>query len=56
MKPARSILDKNFRYTTAAGTDVAATFRRIRRELAEQQKSAQQEVTQKVRPIKKGAK
>lgn len=32
MKPARSILDKQFKYVPAARTDLAATFRRLRRE------------------------
>jgi hypothetical protein len=31
----KSILDPSFKYTNAASTDVAATFRRIRREQAE---------------------
>ena len=35
-QPVRpSILDPNFKYTPAAKTDIAATFRRIRREQAE---------------------
>jgi hypothetical protein len=33
MKPLKGILDKDFRYVSAAKTDVAATFRRIRREM-----------------------
>lgn len=37
----KSILDPTFKYTNAASTDVAATFRRIRRERAEQAKQAQ---------------
>jgi hypothetical protein len=40
VKP-RSILDPNFRYTPSVATDVAATFRRIRRELAKQAKPVQ---------------
>ena len=55
MKPPKSILDKSFSYRNASETDVAATFKRVRRQLAEQQK-ADQEVAQKVRPITKRAK
>ena len=36
MKPPRSILDPAFKYVPPAKQDCAATFRRIRRELAEQ--------------------
>ena len=35
-KPKLSILDKSFRYYSAADTSVARTFARIRRELAKQ--------------------
>jgi len=43
-------------YVKASKTDVAATFRRIRREMAEQEKAeAEAEAMQKVRSIKKGA-
>lgn len=36
----KSILDPSFRYVPAAKTDVAKTFRRVRRELAEQAAAA----------------
>ena len=34
----KRITDKDFRYTSAAATDLAKTFARVRREMAEQQK------------------
>ena len=34
----KSILDKDFRYTSAAGTNLKATFARVRRQLAEDAK------------------
>ena len=37
MKPPKSLLDPAFRYVPAAKTDVAATIRRVRREMAEQE-------------------
>jgi len=40
MKPRLSILDRRFVYRNSAETDVAATFRRIRRELAKQPPAA----------------
>lgn len=48
MKPRLSILDKRFSYRDAASTDVAATFRRIRRELAA---AAAAEAAQKKAPV-----
>ena len=39
MKPPRSCLDPAFKYTSAAKTDCAATFRRIRREQADAQRN-----------------
>lgn len=32
----KSILDRTFKYTPSSKTDLAATFRRVRKELAEQ--------------------
>lgn len=40
-RPIGSILNPAFEYKTAAQTDVAATFRRIRRQMAEQDKLPQ---------------
>lgn len=37
MKPTKRITDPAFRYVSAAATDIAATFRRIRREQAKEQ-------------------
>lgn len=34
MKPTVSILDKRFKYTPAAKTDVGATFKRVKKEQA----------------------
>jgi len=54
VKPPRSLLDKDFRYTPSAKTDLAATFRRIRKELeAQQQRQAanESEVAAKVAPL-----
>lgn len=44
-----SCLSKAFRYTPAAGTDVAKTFVRVRRQLARNA----QEVCEKVRPLER---
>ena len=43
MNPPRSILDRNFRYTPAASTDVAKTFarERARLEFERQQRESQ---------------
>ena len=49
-----NILDKNFRYTNAASTDIARTFARVRKQLAEEAKrKAENEVeaTKKVAKI-----
>lgn len=40
MKTHRSILDPSFRYTDSVSTNIAATFKRIRREQAEAAKIA----------------
>lgn len=51
-----NILDKRFKYTPAAATDLKATFARIRREQraqAEREKAAQSERETKVRKIAK---
>ncbi len=37
MKPAKSLLDPNFRYTPAAATDIRKTFARVRREMRKAQ-------------------
>ena len=47
-KPKLSILDKRFVYRNAAETDVAATFRRIRREMARQPPAAKVTTLRKV--------
>lgn len=44
MKPARSLLDPAFRYTSSVKTDLRKTFARIRRE-QEKQRSAAATVT-----------
>lgn len=40
----KSILDKNFKYTCAAKTSIAQTFKRVRKEMAEAKQFAQQPV------------
>lgn len=50
----KSILDSSFKYTNAASTDIRATFRRVKREQAEQAKQAQAvaaEQATKVQPL-----
>ncbi len=44
----KSILDRSFRYTPAASTDISLTFKRVRRQLkqeaeAEQRRGAEQQ-------------
>lgn len=39
MKPLKGILDKEFKYRTAAQTDIRLTFARIRKQMKEQQQS-----------------
>lgn len=49
-----NILDKNFKYTNSAETDIRRTFARVRkqmREQEEQRKQAEQERAEKVRKI-----
>ena len=49
-----NILDPKFKYVPAAKTDIAVTFKRIKREMAEKQKAEQerlQSIMQNVRPI-----
>lgn len=48
----KSILDPTFRYIPAANTDIAATFRRIRREQAAERKRAELTAA-KVKPIRR---
>lgn len=48
--PPWSILDRSHKWIPAANTDVAATFRRIRRE---QRKAREQEQAKRVIPIKR---
>ena len=51
----KSILDKSFKYVNSGQTDIAATFKRIRREQkeqAEREQAIQQEVAVKVRRMK----
>lgn len=45
MKPNKSILDKSFAYRNSSNTDVAATFKRIRREMAKVKTNANVNVT-----------
>ena len=55
----KSILERSFRYVNSAETDIAATFRRIRRELKEQERAraaVAAEAALKVKPIKQGGK
>jgi hypothetical protein len=54
MKPPRSILSPEFKYKNAAETDIAATFRRIRREqkaVKDAEQAALAEQRDKVRQI-----
>jgi len=46
----KSILDRSFKYTPAAKTDISRLFKRIRREQEQNAKEAQS----KVEPIKRG--
>ena len=39
----KSVLDPNFRYRSAASTDVRKTFERVRRELAEKRRLEERE-------------
>jgi hypothetical protein len=48
----KSILDRTFKYTPASKTDLSVTFRRVRKELAEQAI----QTSKVVRPLKKEAK
>ena len=53
-----NILDRRFKYTPASKTDVAATFRRIRREQqakAEEQKRNQAEAQRKTITLRKAS-
>lgn len=47
----KSILDKEFRYTPAAATDLRKTFARIRRERAQRDAENRAETARKVAPI-----
>lgn len=49
----KRITDPSFKYTNAAETDLAKTFRRIRKEQEQRRKA---ELEQKVQPIRKVAK
>ncbi len=62
MIPRKSILDRSVRYVDAAHTNIAATFRRIRREYEKSWDEAHAENEQRnqvtarvVRPMKKGS-
>ena len=50
-----SILDQRFKYTSAAGTDLAKKFRAIKRELKEKalEEEAAAKQPDKVRPIRR---
>lgn len=53
----KSILDRSFRYTPAASTNIAATFRRIRAQLKQAEKERlerEQEARVKVKQIARG--
>ena len=53
-----NILDPKFKYTPAAKTDIAKTFKRIHREMAEakkQQERDELERIQKVKPMTRSA-
>ena len=52
MKPPKSILDRAFKWVPPAKQDCAATFRRIRKELAE----SQAQTAKVVRTLKRDAK
>lgn len=57
MKPRVSILDKAFKYTNAASTDLRETFARVRRKQleADQLKAEREAATaKKVMPLKAG--
>jgi hypothetical protein len=54
-RPRVSILNKSFKWTGSANTDVAATFRRARKALAEQQAAQQRDADEakaKVAPMR----
>jgi flagellar hook-basal body complex protein FliE len=51
----KSVFDPSFRYTPSFGTNLKATFARVRREQRQARAQAEEaaaEVTEKVRPIK----
>ena len=48
----KSVFDRSFRYTPSFGTDLKATFARVRRELRAQAEEAAAEAKNKVLPIK----
>jgi hypothetical protein len=50
----KSVLDPNFKYRSAASTDLRKTFRRIKRELRKAQPDAQDNVVRR-RPRKRSA-
>lgn len=52
MRNHKSILDPRFKYVPAKDTNIAKTFKRIRRELAQEQEEKAAVVT----PIKRGNK
>lgn len=52
--PMKSILDRSFKYVPAASTDIAATFRRIRREQAVAKAAQEAEIAaSNVKPIQR---
>jgi hypothetical protein len=48
----KSILDRSFRYTKSADTDLRKTFARIRREQRKQTAPQTDEITRRVLPMK----
>jgi len=52
MKPRIPITSQAFKYTNSASTDVAATFRRIRREQAEAAKQEQAVVAESAAKVR----
>lgn len=52
----KRLLDKTFRYVKAGDTDVAATFRRIRKQLKEQAEQEAAKPAENVKPLRSAKK